>query len=1057
MTRFDVIYAPKGPALEYSAWACNIVKSAQGNEGPRSCSHGCLYCYNHPGSQDGPILKDNILDRLKNDLKRLKAIIKKNEKIDFTFVGDLYDSSLPVGISRQCLQACKNAEIPFQVLTKNGIDAAKDFDLYGLDDLFGVTLTCDNDKDSLHFEPKAPLWNTRIDALRIACEKGIRTWVSFEPVVNPEQTFHLIEMVAPFADKIKVGKLNTRNNQYWHSDEIKELAGTISWEDFGKRAVALLEKLGKDYYIKADLAQLISEHQPGTISEIFNNPGNKFVLLPEGIKFPPIEKEWEKRGHTFAEAITHKGNVGLMAGNGRIGLDQDDPSAFVGLELPTSTTWETRPGRRAMQFLCNDRTPEVLAIHGKNADQAQIKLYKNGLPVGEVKLERTYQVIPPSWKRLENGLIADYKLISEIPPAEISLKKLLADLKTSGITFSKNEHLESNAQKLESLVKESKQQKTTSDDRLAKKYAEAALNGEVDKVRNANRGERNDQLFKSTASLAEFVRTGLLTESEIAQAMERVADDDEPVKIPKTISSGLKAGQRKARQIPEPEVPFIKLKSKGVVQGSEEKYRQSSKKQSSDKSDKPIIVLTEPETKLILVSKTKNNQGNVEWLIELHSHDLKYVREYKDWVRWDGIKWRRDETAVTRALADVVKILYDIARCTEDDEERGKNARFASSCGNNAVYMATAQLASRNKNFSVSLLEFDKNDFELNLLNGVLDLNNGKLRPHSHLDKVMKCVGYAFNGEMTCPKWLQFLEEIYGGDKDLIGYLQRVVGRCLTGSNSDKAFFFLFGPDGDNGKSKILEVLRALLGEYAYHAAFSTFLKSRNDKHVRDDLAPFYGMRLVTSSEPDEGKLFELNTIKGITGGDPITCRELYGKLFSFIPTCKLFFAANNRPAITERSNAAWDRVRVIPHKVSIPKEKQDPMLAEKLKKELPGILNWALEGLKEYNRLGNLADPESVKLEVKEYRLDNDTVRQFIDEVCVFKDTMQSLGPDLYDSYKEFCYDTGKRPLGLTKFTSAMLGATIPRGVTRKRGNYGWMWYGIHAPEARHRYGRGE
>jgi P4 family phage/plasmid primase-like protien len=785
------------------------------------------------------------------------------------------------------------------------------------------------------------------------------------------------------------------------------------------------------------------------ISSVFNIPNGKFVLLPNGIKFPPTEREWEKKGHSFQEALKHPGNVGILAGDNRIGLDQDDPSAFAGLKFPKTLTWETRPGRFGMLFLCKDRTPETLEKYGKTPDQAQIKLYKNGLPVGEVKLERAYQVIPPSWKVLENGEKVDYKPINEIEPVEISLAKLLADLTDAGITFSKNGKLEQNAKRLESLIGESRQKKVNQDDRFAKNYAEVALKGEVQKVRNACNGERNDQLLKSTAALAEFIPVGLLTESEIRSALESVAEDDEPEKILPTIESGLRRGKRKARQIPEPEKPFIKLNGK-VVQGSEQKFR------SGEKLGKPIIVITESETNVSLIPKTRNNQGNVEWLVELHGHDLKYIREYKDWVHWNGIKWERDETAATKALADVVKILYEIARGTDDDEERRKAAGFASSCGNNAVYVATTALASKNRNFSASLLEFDQDAFKLNMLNGVLDLKTFELKPHSHLDRFMKCVGYKFDEKAACPRWLKFLGEIYAEDKELIDYLQRVVGRCLTGSNSDKAFFFMFGPDGDNGKSKVLEVLRSLLGEYAYHAAFSTFLKSRNDKGVRDDLAPFYGMRLVTSSEPDEGKLFELNTIKGITGGDPVTCRELYGKMFTFEPTCKLFFAANNQPAITERSNAAWDRIRVIPHKISIAKEKQDPMLAEKLKEELSGILNWALGGLKEYNGLGNLADPKSVCIAVKQYRLDNDTVRQFIDEVCMFKDTMSMLGPDLYDSYKEFCYDTGKKPLGLNKFTAAMLQALGEKEIIRKRGMYGWMWYGISAPPARGRYGRG-
>ncbi len=165
MTRFEVIYEPKGPAKEYSAWACNIVKSGQRGSGPKSCSHGCLYCYNPPGDTDGPILKDNIIERLRSDLKKLKEVIKEGERLEFTFVGDLYDPALPDYVAVNCLRACKEAGIPFQVLTKNGPNARADFDLYGADDLFGVTLTCDNDADSLKWEPGASLWSERIEAL----------------------------------------------------------------------------------------------------------------------------------------------------------------------------------------------------------------------------------------------------------------------------------------------------------------------------------------------------------------------------------------------------------------------------------------------------------------------------------------------------------------------------------------------------------------------------------------------------------------------------------------------------------------------------------------------------------------------------------------------------------------------------------------------------------------------------------------------------------------------------------------------------------------------------
>lgn len=204
------------------------------------------------------------------------------------------------------------------------------------------------------------------------------------------------------------------------------------------------------------------------IHEVFNQPGAGFTLMRDGIKFPPIEKGWQKpeKAHSFQEATVHRGNVGTLAGIGPYGgLDLDEPEAFEGLTLPEHTTkWETRPGRFGMRFIWNDRTPELLVKYGiSKKDQAQIKLFDssrivNGYhpAVGEVKLERSYQVIPPSWKTLDDGSRADYKLLDSTPPAEISLDQLLSDLLKIGIVFSKipkkkESRLETNIKKLKAI------------------------------------------------------------------------------------------------------------------------------------------------------------------------------------------------------------------------------------------------------------------------------------------------------------------------------------------------------------------------------------------------------------------------------------------------------------------------------------------------------------------------------------------------------------------------------------------------------------------------------
>lgn len=170
-------------------------------------------------------------------------------------------------------------------------------------------------------------------------------------------------------------------------------------------------------------------------------------------------------------------------------------------------------------FKASDERPQALAGIGKKADQAQLKLFKNGKPCGEVKLERTYQVVPPSWKKLEDGTRADYKLLQDAPPAEIRLAELLEDLQAIGITFSSK--LESNAKKLEDMGKKAHQRRAESDEARSRRYAEAALESEVKALGSSEVGNRNDQLNRSSFALGQFVAAGVLSEAEVIRALQR--------------------------------------------------------------------------------------------------------------------------------------------------------------------------------------------------------------------------------------------------------------------------------------------------------------------------------------------------------------------------------------------------------------------------------------------------------------------------------------------------------------------------------------------------------
>jgi hypothetical protein len=245
-----------------------------------------------------------------------------------------------------------------------------------------------------------------------------------------------------------------------------------------------------------------------------------------------------------------------MAGNGFIGLDKDDPSAFDGLELPSSTTWETRPGRFGVWFKAVDVAGALESI-GKKPDQAQLKLFKNGKPCGEVKLQRTYQVIPNSWKALEDETRADYKLLSPEPPTEVSLVKLLADLQALGITFSSK--LEANAAKLEEMGKKARQSHAVSDEARTRRYALAALRDEVLTLAGTPGGNRNHQLNQSAFALGQFVAAKVLSEDEVISELSRGAANTglDSAEIRKTIISGLEAGKQHPREIPNSTGPKV--------------------------------------------------------------------------------------------------------------------------------------------------------------------------------------------------------------------------------------------------------------------------------------------------------------------------------------------------------------------------------------------------------------------------------------------------------------------------------------------------------------------
>ncbi len=237
----EAIREPRGRALEYSLLACDPYYG--------SCTNRCSYCYVAGSMRRSREQWDRIpIQPRKGFLKQLRKDAEKyrgtDKRVLLSFTSDVYcQEAVASGLTRQVLEVLREFDIPWQVLTKNGMAAAPDFDLYGPNDAFATTMTFMDANESVCYEPGAAYPRDRVEAICHAKLEGIETWVSLEPVLDPEQSLKIIEWTHDEVDLFKIGKLN-------HD---KECEAEIDWNRFAYQAMNLLNKYQKPFILKKDL------------------------------------------------------------------------------------------------------------------------------------------------------------------------------------------------------------------------------------------------------------------------------------------------------------------------------------------------------------------------------------------------------------------------------------------------------------------------------------------------------------------------------------------------------------------------------------------------------------------------------------------------------------------------------------------------------------------------------------------------------------------------------------------------------------------------------------
>jgi putative DNA primase/helicase len=303
----------------------------------------------------------------------------------------------------------------------------------------------------------------------------------------------------------------------------------------------------------------------------------------------------------------------------------------------------------------------------------------------------------------------------------------------------------------------------------------------------------------------------------------------------------------------------------------------------------------------------------------------------------------------------------------------------------------------------------------INLKKGMLDWENDKLLSHDPEYYSQFQLPINYNPDQGCPNWKQALKQ-WVPEKEARQFLQEFVGYCLIPDTSMHKAVILHGT-GSNGKSTFLNVLTSLFGEENLSSIPLHRLSERFETaNIQDKLVNI-------CPDIDPTYLKETGILKTMIAGEKLRGEYKYGASFDFNPVIKLIFSANEIPKARDKTEAWYRRFEIVkfPNKFRKTDPGFDPHLEEKLKKELPGILNWSIKGLKRLKEQRHFTQSKLIKEAKREYERENDTVVAFIEDMTDYPEENYEVGQEVYEEYQRYCEGAGMKYTSRRTFTSKL------------------------------------
>jgi len=419
---------------------------------------------------------------------------------------------------------------------------------------------------------------------------------------------------------------------------------------------------------------------------------------------------------------------------------------------------------------------------------------------------------------------------------------------------------------------------------------------------------------------------------------------------------------------------------------------------------------------------------------------VRFVHDEGKWAIWDGMAWGGEKKEQIRERAK--KVLTARMKRAADPDEENAVRRFNNSKGIDSLLKYVRSEPS----ISADSGDFDQDPWLIGCTNGVLDLRTGELSPADPKRMMRSRVNVAYNPKAQCPRWIRHLHEIHPNSPETGQFMQRWTGYCLTGDVSEEKIAVFYG-DGSNGKSTIINVLNNILGDYHGIAAKSLLLVGpggEDPSAANPAMMALKGKRVVALSETSQDVKISEDSIKTLTGKEPITARTLYKDFSTFRTQAKIILSSNHRPRIRGTDRGIWRRIILISFHENF-EDRKDAALETTINSELEGIFAWMVQGAMMWQETG-LNIPACILRDTENYRKEEDDVFQFLEQCASRDEEARTSRRDAYARYQVWARECGLHQMSRPVFNKRLLGMRI-RNVKRDGYDY-WAGFSLKEEE---------